>query len=342
MKHTHYQKIEVKKGEQSTVIITGELTAEAIEHGYSDSLKNLKQTASIPGFRKGHVPESTIIEKMSEKTILEEAALHAIQHEYEKILTENNVHVISRPKIVFGDISRTKPTPFTITVEVFPEVDLGNYKKVAKKVGAKPAVDAITEKDIEAAIKTILEQYKQHAKITEDITLTDEVASKLGNFKTVAEFKETLVKSLEEDKQRKESEKYRIALSEALIEEAKMEVPEIFIESELNKMRGQFFDDISRMGIKPEDYLRHIKKTEADLRTEWRTDAIKRVKLQIILNKISQAEEIKADEETVKKEVDHIMNEHAGADRFSVRSYVETVLTNGKVYDFLEAEAAKK
>jgi trigger factor len=101
-------------------------------------------------------------------------------------------------------------------------------------------------------------------------------------------------------------------------------------------MMAQFQDDIAKSGLSIEDYLKHIKKTIDEIRGEWTETATKRAKSQVILNEISRAEGIQAPEEEVKKEMDHVLAHHKDADRFRVRMYVETFLTNELVFKFLE------
>ena len=131
-------------------------------------------------------------------------------------------------------------------------------------------------------------------------------------------------------------EKNRLAIIEKLVKESDIAVPELMIESEFIKMLAQFKDDIARAGLTYESYLSHIKKTEDDIRKEWRENAIKRAKTQLILAKIAKEEKIAPDEERVKKEVDHIISHHKDADRFRVRMYVENMLTNEMTLEFLE------
>ena len=58
-----------------------------------------------------------------------------------------------------------------------------------------------------------------------------------------------------------------------------MSLPKILIENRLDKMEAQFRDDIAEMGMKVEDYLKHLKKSFEDMRKEWRPDAEKQGKL---------------------------------------------------------------
>ena len=130
------------------------------------------------------------------------------------------------------------------------------------------------------------------------------------------------------------------------MKESVIELPKIIIEGELEKMLAQFKDDIGKSGVTYEDYLKHIKKTdlsaealakvEADLKTEWKGTAVKRAKSQIILNTIAKEQNIAPKEEDVKKEMENILANFKDADRFRVRMYVETFLTNELAFQFLE------
>jgi trigger factor len=123
---------------------------------------------------------------------------------------------------------------------------------------------------------------------------------------------------------------------EKIIAKSKIEMPKIIIESELEKMLAQFKDDLAQSGVGYEDYLKHIKKSEDDLRKEWREVAVKRGKSQIILNTIAKEQNIAASEDEIKKEMENILSHHKDADRFRVRMFVETFLTNELVFQFLE------
>ncbi len=62
----------------------------------------------------------------------------------------------------------------------------------------------------------------------------------------------------------------------------------------------------------------------------------KKAKLALILNKISEVEKIVADEEALEKEITHILEHYKDADRDRVRAHADNVLTNEKVFQFLE------
>ena len=103
-------------------------------------------------------------------------------------------------------------------------------------------------------------------------------------------------------------------------------------------MLAQMKGDIERMGLKFDDYLKHIKKTEEDMKKDLRPDAEKRAKSQLALNKIAVEEKIEPNKEAVEKEVAHIVAQYKDADPERARIYVETMLTNEEVFKFFEAQ----
>jgi trigger factor len=122
------------------------------------------------------------------------------------------------------------------------------------------------------------------------------------------------------------------------MDKSTIDLPKIIIEGEIEKMLAQFKDDIAQAGAPYEEYLKHIKKTEEDLKKEWRDTAVKRAKSQVILNTIAKDEGIAPKEEEVKKEMENILAHYKDAERFRVRMYVETFLTNELVFQFLESQ----
>jgi trigger factor len=166
--------------------------------------------------------------------------------------------------------------------------------------------------------------------------LTDDFVKTLGDFNDIPDFKNKLSDMIAEQKRDEATEKLRIRISDALADATKTEIPDIMIESELDRTQAQFSADVERMGVKLEDYLKHAKKTLEEVRTEWKPHAEKKAKLQLILNEIAKQEKIAPTKEEVEEEVSHIVEHYKEADRERATTYAETVLTNEKVFAWLE------
>ena len=145
-------------------------------------------------------------------------------------------------------------------------------------------------------------------------------------------------KKISQEKEHKQKESRRLAILENIIKETEIDLPEILVDSELRKMIAEMRDSIGRMGLNFEKYLEQIKKTEDDLRKEWRADAENRVKGQLVLNQISLDEKILPDETQVKKNVDMLMSQYKNAKRENVEIYVKMMITNDEVFKLLESQ----
>ncbi|MBL7045166.1 MAG: hypothetical protein ISR98_01020 [Parcubacteria group bacterium] len=343
-----YTNLEIEKKDNSEVEIKAQIPQEIISKYKESAVKKLGKNIKIDGFREGHVPESVLLGKIGEQVILEEQVQMALADIYPDIIKDEKLAVIGRPEVSITKLAPNNPVEFKIKTALMPEFTLPDYKKIAGKVTITKDAGTVTDKELDEMLEQIKKGIAGQKKNSPDgkekdeekkpVELTDEFVKTLGDFKDLADFKVKIKENLSKEKQMKAKEKRRAEIIEAIIEETKIEIPAILVESELDKMLAQFKDDVAKMNIKFEEYLEKIKKTEESLRVEWKLDAEKRAKLQLILNKISIAEEIKVPEEDIKKEVDHILEHYKDAKPENVRVYIESVLTNEKVFQLLEEQ----
>ena len=317
------QNIKIVKLEKSRVEITGSIPAEDFSSFRKKALENINNEITVDGFRKGKIPENIFISKVGEMTILEEMAELALSKIYPEIVIDNKIEAIGRPEISITKIALNNPLEFKIITTVLPEIKLGDYKKIAKKEIEKPEEKIeVEEKEVKDAIEKIMKSHPDHT----------------GHDHESAEFKEKVKLSLLEEKKLRVQEKRRIALSDAILEASSLEIPELLVDSEVRRIEAQFSDDVKRMGATIEDYLKHAKKTIEDLRKEWRPHAEKKAKLQLILNDIAKLDKISVTSNEIEDEVKHILAHYKDANQELAYTYAETVLTNEKIYKFLEGQ----
>lgn len=346
-----YSNIKITKLPDSEVEITGEISADKIAPFRKEALEYIGKNAQIDGFRKGKIPEKILVSKVGEIAVLEEMAEIAISKMYPDLLLEHKIDAIGRPEIALTKIAAGSDLSFKIKTAVMPEVALPDYKKIAEAENKKPVEKiTVTEKEIEEVIMEVRKSRvdhtaHDHAKMSKDEhdkavemslpTFDDAFVKTVGDFKDVADFKAKVTENIQKDKEHKANEKKRIEIAEAVIKETKADLPKIVVEAELDKMEAQFNDDITRMGIKAEDYMKHLKKTREEMRAEWRPDALKRATLQIVLHKIAETEKIVTDKDRAEKEIKAILEHYPDADLNRVRGYVESMLVNEMVFDLL-------
>jgi trigger factor len=358
-------KINIKKLPKSEVEIEGEIDAEIFEGYWNKALKKIGEKIELPGFRKGKVPESVLLSNIPETQILGEMAEMALGEHYPKIIEENKIDAISRPDISITKLARKNPLGFKIKTAVLPEIKLPDYKNLAKKIISEtpPPVKGedgrglVTDEELENTIMDIRksrapkvhmaepahEHKEGETEATPDIKeelpeFNDEFVRAIGPFKDVEDFKTKLKENIKLEKENLQKEKTRLNIIEKIIDESALEVPDILIEVELDKILYRMESDISQMGLKFEDYLKHLNKTMEDLRKDFRTDAEKKAKFALVLNEIAKAEKIIPDEADVAKEVSAILEHYKDADPERARMHAENVLTNEKIFRFLETQ----
>ena len=149
---------EVTKETGSQLKIVGEIPFAELEKEKNAAIKKLGQNVEMDGFRKGHVPENILMEKIGEMAILSEMAERALSKVYPEILKANKIDAIGYPQIQITKIAKDNPLGFTATVAVLPEIKLPDYKQIAAELNKEKESTEITDEEVEKQIKDIQRQ----------------------------------------------------------------------------------------------------------------------------------------------------------------------------------------
>jgi trigger factor len=82
------------------------------------------------------------------------------------------------------------------------------------------------------------------------------------------------------------------------------DIPEMVIESETHSMIHELEHTVEHQGGKFEDYLKSINKTEDQLTLDILPDAVKRVKVSLLIREIAKVEDIKIDDKEIEKHIE--------------------------------------
>ncbi len=336
----------INKLKKSEIEIEVEIPSDVFESFRKKAVQSLADQVDIPGFRKGKAGETNIIQKMGEMSVLEEMAEFAIKDAYPKIITEHKIDPIGRPEVSITKIAKGNPLSFKLKTAVFPEVTLPDYKSIAKKELAKDELISVTDEEVENTIKEIQKSRTPKIEVNEGDAevepvlpeITDDFVKTLGKFENVADFREKLRENIKLEKEQLQKEKLRVAMLDSIAEKTETEIPEILIEEEQRKMFSRLQYDIEKFGLKFDEYLKNVKKTEDEIKKEWAKDAEKRVLVELILSEIAKAEKIEVPKEELSKELEHLLEHNIGADRERAEVYLEGIMSNQKVIEFLEKQ----
>lgn len=333
-------KTSAKNLSENEIVITCEITAERFEKTRVRAMQKVGEDVSLPGFRKGHIPDAVLLQKFGEALILEEMANIALEDAYPEILKEHKIPAIDMPTVAVTKLAKGNPFEFTLTFAIMPEIKLPDYKKIAKEIMAAEEKTDATDEEVAQAISELQRQLAtKDAEGKEVLPEVDvEFVKKFGAFETVDEFTAKVRESFTQEKINRGREKKRMQTMEKIADAMTAKLPKPLIDGELERMVGQFRHDVEKMGMKFQEYLTTAKKTEEELRTEWRPDAEKRANIQVALSNIASIEKIEVPKEEIESEAKLILDQHKEADPARVHLHLEMMLSNEKVFQFLESQ----
>ncbi|WP_418482737.1 trigger factor [Frisingicoccus sp.] len=146
--------VQVEKLENNMAKLTIEVAAEEFVAATTKAYNKNKNQISVPGFRKGKVPQAMVEKMYGASMFYEEAANDLIPGAYEAAAEESGLDITSYPEIDVVQMEKGKNFIFTAEVALRPEVELGAYKGVE----IEKVITEVTDEDMEEEIKKVQEQ----------------------------------------------------------------------------------------------------------------------------------------------------------------------------------------
>lgn len=144
-------KVDVRKEAPSRAVLAVELPPETVTQGVDQALARLNQRVEIPGFRRGKAPKTLLERYVGRDTVFEETLKVLVPDAYTQAVQQSGVRPIAQPDIHVDPLEEGKPLRFVATVDLIPEVTLGDHKAIR----IQPAEAAVTDADVDAAIEDL-------------------------------------------------------------------------------------------------------------------------------------------------------------------------------------------
>lgn len=158
----------------------------------------------------------------------------------------------------------------------------------AEELAGKPALFKVTVKEIKE--KQLPE-------------LDDEFAAEVSEFDTLAEYKEDVKKNLTTKRENDVKNAKENAVIDAIIEDAKMDIPEAMVTTQQRQMVQEFAQNIQMQGLSIEQYFQFTGLTAEKMLEQVKPQAEKRIKSRLVLEAVVKAENLVATEEDFEAEV---------------------------------------
>jgi trigger factor len=379
-----------EKLEGNTGVLTVEVSAEKVNEGLTAAFNKVVKTVNVPGFRKGKMPRPMFEKRFGVESLYQDALDILLPEAYGNAIDEAGIDPIDRPDIDIEQMEKGKELIFKATVQVKPEVTLGDYKGlevedfdatvtdedvakeletlqsrqaelVVKEEGTAELGDTVVldfegfvdgeafeggtaenhslelgsgsfipgfeeqlvglatgeSKDVEvsfpeeyhaaelagkpAVFKVTLHEIKGK----ELPALDDEFAKDVDDeVETLDALKEKIRTRLEDSKKHEAEHHLRDSLVEKAAENAQVEIPEVMVTSEVNRMLQEFEQRLQAQGMNLELYFQFSGQDENALRGQMKEEALNRVKVALTLEAIAKAENIEATDEDVNAELE--------------------------------------
>ena len=175
----------------------------------------------------------------------------------------------------------------------FPE----NYGR--EELNGKPAKFEVTVKEI---------------KVKELPALDDDFAKEISEFDTIAEVKEDIKKKAEVANEERAIKEFEEAVINTVVDNAKVEIPEVMVRQEIENMIRDLEARLKYQGLTLEQYYEFTGSSEDKMKDYMKERAERKVKTDIVVDKIMEVEKIEATEEELKVKAAEIAKMYSADD----------------------------
>ena len=173
--------------------------------------------------------------------------------------------------------------------------------------------------------------------------LDDEFAKDVSEFDTLEEYKKDIKEKLEETYKNQEKVETENKVVEKVVELSEVEIPEGMINSQIDNEVSDFEYRMRMQGLELDKYLELTGSDLEGLKEQLRPVATRRVKADLVLEAIGEAEKVEVSEEEIDAELDKIAEQYKQENKEKFISdmkkgdlgFIKAGITNSKVIDIL-------
>jgi trigger factor len=139
---------------KSTVVLEIELPAERLDRAVGEAVRHLSQRTRVPGFRPGKAPRPVLERHLGPGAVLDDAVDHLVQSAYREALVERDLLPLTNADVEVVQAEEGKPLVFKATVQVRPDVKLGDYQHF----NFGPEIETIDDARVDQVVAELRDQ----------------------------------------------------------------------------------------------------------------------------------------------------------------------------------------
>lgn len=291
-----------------------------LEPKWNEVLSRLSQEIEIPGFRKGQAPgnlvEGQLGPRLQDEVLKEAMPLFLIE-----ALKGSDVIPIDFPKYQPTPFVKGQALQYKASVTNRPQVAVGNYKSI--KV-TRPPLKPVADEEVSKVVDDLYKRYSATQKLqpqnqpaisfqgngqSAPTTTPDDIFAKAMGALDLNDLRMKIRKDLEDHTKLNNELDFEEAILQEVEKVTQVDLPEVLIQDELQRMLVSLQRRVADMGLLLDDYLRGQGKTLEQLKTEWRSQAEKNVRMELGLSEVARAENVQVSDQELQAEIDKIQDQ---------------------------------
>lgn len=252
-------KVEVHKEPKNVIKLEITVPASDLKAVYENILAEIVSTSTVTGFRPGKAPKEKVLESLDTGKLHGEVVNKALQTFYPQALKEHHILPAGNPRVEIKQFDLDKDFIFVASVPQKPEIEIGDYVAVLKK---------------------ILKERKEASRAEKE--------EKLKKGESIGDVHDHLHPS---------------DVVQALLEVSKLEIADIMIEEETNRMLSRLLEQAEQVGLSLDQYLQAQGKTAEQLRADYDKISEQTIKAEFILAELVKKSAIEVTDEEVRQAI---------------------------------------
>ncbi|MBI2334759.1 hypothetical protein HYU96_03060 [Candidatus Daviesbacteria bacterium] len=305
----------ISKLAKSLVEVTVTVPWTDLEPKWNETLQRLSADVELPGFRKGAAPANMVEQNLGTK-LQDEVFKVSFPNFLIEALKGSDIIPIDYPKYDLISFVKGQNLQFRATITNRPAVTVGNYKVIR---ATRPPIKPVTEEEVNKVIDDLYKRWKvKQPAPTQTNTINfqsngqtsgpDDTFAKAMGALSLIDLKDKVRKDLEANVTYNNELDYEEAILQEVEKITTVEMPDILISDELNRMLVSLQRRVADMGLLLEDYLKSQGKTLEQLKREWIPQAERNVRMELGLAEIARQENVSITDQELQAEIDKIQD----------------------------------
>lgn len=320
---------DIQKLPKSIVEVMVTVSWADLSQTWDQALQKMAQEVELSGFRKGAAPLPMVEQQLGTR-LQDEVLKLAMPNSLIEALKGTDIVPIDYPKYDLVSFVKGQQLQFKATITNRPQVTVGEYKTIKAQ---RPQIKPVNDEEVQKVIDDLFKRWKGRNPVAQpqptvgqagsinfqggqpQVPQTngqtdlpnDEFAKAMGVL-SLNDLKDKIRKDLEANVSYNNELDYEEAILQEVEKITTVELPEILIQDELNRMLVSLQRRVADMGLLLDDYLKGQNKTLEQIKNEWKPQAEKNVRMELGLAEIARMENVTISDAELQAEVDKIQD----------------------------------